>query len=143
LASNSHWSVQELLEMGQDERHDVAEAARKATAGMAERDRSLLASLLQQCGRGEARIDLLRELFKLPCETLESVFDDILRLLDAEDPIVRVVVLSQLSADWIAPTEAHRAATRMIDDIDPSVRTQAARTLRLLEESSAARMVES
>jgi hypothetical protein len=142
LASNSHWSVEELLEMEQDERHDVAGAARKAIAGMAERDRYLLGSLLQQCERGEARIDLLRELLKLPCEALKSVVNDILRLLDTENPKVRLVVLSHLPADWISQIEVRRVATTRMRDADPSVRTQAVRTLRLLEESSAANIPE-
>ena len=128
----NQWTMDDLIVAQGDERSDVVKVARSALVTAAKADETVFVDLLHRVERGDASIELLRDLLGAPVEVLASRASDILALLRCSNAKVRVVIVGQLAGSWINRSRAVAELETALRDSDPSVRTQATRTLRTL-----------
>ena len=130
--------TEELLRCCEDRWHDVPDVAYEVLAERAGSDPNLLRTLLARVNEGlpayesSTAINLLYTLLKLPAETLNDVEPDLLALTGSPVPAIRSIIISSLTAEWVAYEAARRLATEALNDPSPGVRNSATKVLRLL-----------
>lgn len=124
---------QEMMTFLTDKQTDVAKFAKKLILQIAANDTALLCKLLSKVALGELDARFLDDLSTLPTKQKLQVSSEFLRLMEpAQSVRLRANTLSQLASGWAPQEQAVKIATEFLTDAIPSIRTQAARTLRVI-----------
>lgn len=125
-------TLDRLIELCNDQRDDVKQAAARLAATKAAEENAI-SDLLARVDSGELPDHILCEIVALPTEALHSAKDDLVSLLHSNCAHVKEVIMSALArGGWIDLIEAKALARATLRGDDPGVRDRALETLRTL-----------
>jgi hypothetical protein len=131
LAGTGRLGIERLVELSEDPRHDVRDAAAEALASSASDSRTMLEDLLGRVRRGELGVPVLTRILSLHLGRLREAKTALVDLLDAPSARVREEILeAMVGLRWIERDEAVALSVRSLSDHAPAVRDQAVKTLR-------------
>ena len=123
---------EQLLSLSSDEHRGVAEAARKGLIDDAVTDPLAICEILKKVDDEAVPLQILRDLLSRPAQALRLHAAALSQLANSRSPSVRVSILGSLAAGWADPDAANAMLQHALSDENPSVRTQAARSMRLI-----------
>ena len=127
-----HWTIEDLVPLCVDLRHDVRAAATEAVITSVSREPEGLRYILTCISAGEAPAQLLDKLMALPADALRPFQGQLASLSGSRDWELRRAIGRSLSLGWIEPHEAGRIAVQALNDSIPAVRNEAVQLLRCL-----------
>jgi len=123
----------ELVLLCSDERHDVSVLARNIVVERAAANIEMFSVVLDRIETNRLSPRILDKLLKLPIQQGSPIAKKAERLLHATDLQIRLAAIGQLTGEWIDRAAAIKYLRSSLSDEEPTVRTLAARVLRLIE----------
>lgn len=125
--------VEELVELLSDNHSEVNRIATSALMSMAAERADIVGMLLDKISGKQLSLSLLDRLSALPVQVLRENEPRFTSLLSSTEESIRCAALRHVIGQWIPREKAISYTRKALQDVVPAVRTQAARTLRSIE----------